>query len=59
MKQYKATGFTQSIVKRYVALLIFLTIQSVCLELSGDMSTDNFVLALNHYVARRGEGNTL
>lgn len=45
----------RSEIKRYGVLFTCLTLRAVHLELSSDLSTDAFILALRRFMARRGQ----
>ena len=53
-KLNKGTRSTSGIAKRYGELFTCMTTQAIHLELTGDMSTDSFILALHRFIARRG-----
>lgn len=59
VKRSKGTRSNAATAKRYGVLLTCLTTRSVHLELSGDLSTDCFLLALRRFISRRGCPKTM
>ena len=59
VKHSKLKRTTQARFKRYVAIFVCLTTRAVHLDLVGNLSTDNFLLALIMFMARRGKPKTI
>ena len=49
----------QATAKRYIALFICLTTKAVHREITSDLSTDAFILALRRFIYRRGIVNII
>ena len=54
IKLNKRTRATAATAKRYGAIFTCLTTRAVHIELAGDLTTDNFILALRRFISRRG-----
>ena len=54
IKFNKRTRINQATGKRFGVIFTCLTTRAVHLELSGDLSTDSFILALRRFISRRG-----
>ena len=54
VKQGRRTRSTDGTSKRYGAIFTCLSTRAVHIELVGNLSTDNFILALRQFISRRG-----
>ena len=54
VKLNKGTRTSQATAKRYGAIFSCLTTRTIHIELVGDLSTNKFMLALRHFICRRG-----
>ena len=60
IKQYQQTRTSSNKqIKRYGVLFTCLTTRAVHLELSIDITTDNFLMTLRQFIARRGEADII
>ena len=59
IKLYKRTRSNQATAKRYIALFTCLTTRVVHLEITGDFSTDEFILAVRRFISRRDKVNII
>ena len=58
INQRRRTRSTDRTSKRYGAIFICLSTRAVHIELVGNLSTDNFILALRRFISRRGHPRT-
>ena len=54
VKQGRGTRSTDGTSKRYGAIFTCLSTRAVHIELVGNLSTDNFILALRRFISKRG-----
>ena len=54
VKLNKKTSANQVVEKRYGSIFTRLSSRAIHIELTGDLSTDSFILALCRYISRRG-----
>ena len=54
VKQGRRTRSTDETFKKYGAIFTCLSTRAVHIELAGNLSTDNFILALRRSISRRG-----
>ena len=54
VKHAKTTRRNQALTKRYGIIYTCLTTRAIHLEISGDLSTDSFILSLHRFICRRG-----
>ena len=54
VKQGRRTRSTDGTSKRYGAIFTCLSTRAVHIELVGNLSTNNFILALRQFISRRG-----
>lgn len=59
VKLSKNTRRNQALAKRYGVIFTCLTTRAIHIELSGDLSTDSFILSLRRFIARRGNVKTI
>ena len=59
VKHSKRARTTQTRVKRYDPVFVFLTTRAAQSDLVGDLSTDRFLLALIRFMAIRGKPKTI
>ena len=58
VKEGRCTRSTDGISKIYGAIFTCLSTRAVHIELVGNLSTDNFILALRRFISRRGHPRT-
>ena len=54
VKLSKKTRANQAKAKRYGVIFTCITTRAIHLEISGDLTTDSFILALRRFITRRG-----
>ena len=54
VKRTTGTRSNNALVKRYGIIFICMTVRAIHLELTNDLSTDSFIMALRRFKSRRG-----
>ena len=54
VKLNKKTRVNQAVAKQYGAIFTYLSSRALHIELTGDLSTDSFILVLRRFIFRRG-----
>ena len=54
VKRAKGTRSNAALVKRYGIIFTCMTVRAIHLELTNDLSTDSFIMALRRFKSRRG-----
>ena len=57
VKTSRKTRRNQGTLKTYAVIFTYLNTRAIHIELSGDLSTDSFILLLRRFLARRGHAN--